>query len=245
MKRLKIIFILFFINSTIFAQDTRHLSVVYLHDGSMIKGQVVEDHIVDIVKIKIIDGTELSIPLKTVRTIIKLNENIELLKNGKYVQTKGLYKQISLGTLTAWEDDEKEFIVWGASLFQMAIGYQFNQFVAVGGGFGMDAYDKEYFPVFADFRGYILNSRISLYYVFQAGYGISTDIFNSFSSNISFKGGPMIQPSLGLRFASLNNTKFIVEAGYKFQYDQRTNERNNTVDKIIFKRLALKVGLLF
>jgi hypothetical protein len=150
-----------------------------------------------------------------------------------------------MGTLTAWEDDEKEFIVWGASLFHMSVGYQFNQYVSVGGGFGMDVYDKEYFPIYADFRGYILNSAVSPYYAFQAGYGISSDIFNLNSSNISHKGGAMLHPSIGVRFASFRKTNFILEAGYKFQYDKRTDERRNTVDKITYRRLALKVGLLF
>lgn len=245
MKQLKILLFLFFIAANSFAQENKQISIVYLNDGSMIKGQVVEDHALDVVKIIIIDGTELSIPLKTVKSVIKLKENIKFLKNGKYVQSKGIYKVITMGTLTAWEDDEKEFIVWGVSLINLAAGFQFNQYLSVGGGIGMDIYDKEYFPVFADFRGYILDSRVSPYISFQAGYGISTDIFNEFSSNLSFKGGAMLHPSIGLRFASYKNTKFILEAGYKFQYDKRVNETANYVDKIIFKRLSLKFGILF
>ena len=245
MKRFNILLFLFFIAFNMNAQDNNQISIVYLHDGSMIKGQVVEDHANGVVIIKIVDGTELTIPLKTVKTVSKLKENIKFLNNGKYIQTKGTYKHISIGTLTAWEDDEKDFIVSGASFFQMAVGYQFNQYISVGGGFGMDVYDKEYFPVYADFRGYILNSKISPYYALQAGYGISTDIFNNYSSNTSFTGGAMLHPSLGLRFASFKRTKFIVEAGYKFQYDKRTNERNGFADKITYKRLSLKVGLLF
>ena len=141
--------------------------------------------------------------------------------------------------------EKKDFIVWGASLFHLNVGYQFNQYLSVGGGVGMDIYDKEYFPVYADFRGYILNKKVSPYYAFQAGYGLSTDIFNLNSSNISHSGGMMIHPSIGLRFASFRSTKFIMEAGYKFQWDQRTNERRGWVDKIIYKRLSLKIGVLF
>ncbi len=245
MKQLKLILFLSFLSTTIFAQQNNTISVVYLHDGSMIKGQVVQDHVLDVVKVKIIDDTELTIPLKTVKSIVKIKENVKLLKNGKYVQTQGPYKHISLGTLTAWEDDEKEFIVWGASLFQFATGYQFNQFASFGGGIGMDVYDKEYFPVYADFRGYILDSKVSPYYALQVGYGISTDIFNTYSDNISHRGGAMFHPTIGLRFASFRQIKLVAEAGYKFQYDRRTDDRNNTVDKIIYKRLALKIGLLF
>ena len=81
MKRLKIFLLLIFLSTTIIAQENNQISIVYLHDGSMIKGQVVEDHAKDIVTIQIIDGTELVIPLKTVKTITKLKSNIEFLKN--------------------------------------------------------------------------------------------------------------------------------------------------------------------
>jgi len=245
MKQLNIFLFLFFICINLIAQENKQISIVYLHDGSMIKGLVVEDHALDLVTIKIIDGTELSIPLKTVKSIIKLKENIEFLKNGKYVQTKGVYKMISMGTLTGWGNDEKDYIVWGVSLINLTAGYQFNQFINVGGGVGMDFYDKEYITVYADFRGYILNKGLSPYYAFQAGYGFSTDIFNNGSRNQSYSGGVMLHPSIGLRFASYKNTKFIMEAGYKFQYDKRTNEFRGWVDKMVFKRMSIKFGVLF
>ncbi len=245
MKRFTIIIFLFFSSFSLFSQENKQISIVYLHDGSMIKGFVIEDHTLDLVNIKIIDGTVLSISLKTVKSIIKLKENIEILKNGKYVQTKGVYKLISMGTLTGWRVDEQDYIVWGFSLINLAAGYQFNQFINVGGGIGMDIYDKEYFPVYADFRGYILNKGVSPYYAFQLGYGFSTDIFNNVSINESYSGGVMLHPSIGLRFASYKNTKFIMEAGYKFQYDKRTNEFRGWVDKMVYKRLSIKFGVLF
>lgn len=244
MKRLSIILFLFIIYTSN-AQENKRISVVYLHDGSMIKGQVVEDHTQSVVTITLIDGTQLIIPLKTVKSVIQVKENIEFLKNGKYVQTRGLYKSITVGTLTAWEDDEKEYILWGFSFPNLAVGYQFNQYLAVGGGVGMDIYDFEFIPVFADFRGYIFNSRVSPYYALQAGYGISADLSNSLSSNESSKGGAMIHPSIGLRFASFRQTKFIMEAGYKFQYETRTNDWNESVDNIVYRRLSLKFGVLF
>jgi hypothetical protein len=245
MKLFNIILFLVFTCHNLIAQESNQISIVYLHDGSMIKGQVVEDHAKGIVSIKIIDGTELVIPLKTVKNIVKLKESIKFLEDGKYVQTKGWYRILSMGTLTAWEDDEKEFIVWGASLFHLNIGFQFNQYFSFGGGLGIDIYDKEYLPLYADFRGYFLNGKFSPYYAFQIGYSPSTDIFNNLSVNISSNGGAMIHPSIGIRFASFKNTKLILEAGYKFQYDKRVNERWNSIDKIVYKRLALKFGILF
>ena len=245
MKQFNIFLFFFFICASAIAQEKHQLSIVYLQDGSMIKGQVFQDYAQSLVTIKILDGTELVIPRRTVKSIIKLKDDIALLKSGKYIQTTGLYKLLTMGTLTAWEGNEKQDIVWGASLLNVNIGYQFNQYLAVGGGFGMEFYDKEYFPVYVDFRGYILNKGVSPYYAFQAGYGISTDIFNEFSNNITFKGGAMLSPSIGIRFASFQKAKFILEAGYKFQYDTRINSRSNLTDKLVFKRLALKFGVLF
>jgi len=36
-----------------------------------------------------------------------------------------------------------------------------------------------------------------------------------------------------------------MEAGYKFQYDKRTNESRGWVDKMVYKRLSIKIGVLF
>lgn len=244
MKRLIFILLLLIFYSG-FAQDNSQLSVVYLHDGSMIKGQVVEDHSLEQVKVIIIGGTELLIPLRSVKSIVRSKENIALLRSGRYVQTKGFYQMISGGTLTGWEDEDRDLIEWGASLFHYNAGYQFNRFLSVGGGFGIDIYDKEYLPVYADFRGYVIDAAVSPYYAFQAGYAFPTDLFNTFSDNTAQKGGAMLHPSVGLRFASFRKAKFIMEAGYKFQYHRRHNEWNNSTDKIIYKRLALKLGVLF
>ena len=245
MKKLVITLVIACLAFGLQAQKNSGRSVVYLHDGSQIKGEITENQGLDFISLKLNGGEEeIQIPRKTIKSIVELEEDLLFFKNGKYVKTKGLYKIIHTGIAPAMADDTDN-VVWGSNTLHAAVGYQFNQYLAVGGGVGLDVYSNSFIPFYADFRGYILQRKVSPFYAFQAGYSLSNDLFNNYSDNVSFKGGMMIHPTLGLRFASFKHTKILFEAGYKFQWDTRTYDWNENVDNIIFKRLTLKFGWLF
>ena len=55
--------------------------------------------------------------------------------------------------------------------FQMngTIAYQFNPFVAIGGGIGLERYDGRNFPMYGNFRAYFTDTKISPYLDIKIG----------------------------------------------------------------------------
>lgn len=93
-------------------------------------------------------------------------------------------------------------------LARVAFGYQFNSHIFTGLGAGVGFYQRmEYFsiPVFANFRYYILNKRISPFVDAKVGYSPED------------KGGLYLSPSLGCRFAMGKRMAFTASACLEVQ----------------------------
>ena len=92
--------------------------------------------------------------------------------------------------------------------FTTAHGCQFNSHFFAGIGAGFSYYtsaDAISVPIFADFRGTILNGNISPYVDIKAGYSI-LDV-----------NGLFIAPSVGCRIGVGNNSAVTVSIGYEMQ----------------------------
>ena len=107
-------------------------------------------------------------------------------------------------------------------------------------------------------RGSLTKKRISPTYNLSIGYGIPAggeEDLNNFDGFIVIKrkGGLMVYPSIGLRFASRKNTTFSIDFGYKFQHLIKHREYdidwwwdgNTYIDDIWYKSLAVRLGWEF
>jgi hypothetical protein len=130
-------------------------------------------------------------------------------------------------------------------------GYQFNRWIGVGLGVGVDAYSFDevdvVFPVYGEARGYFLEKNNSPYYSFSAGYGFLMKWENS--DNLRTKGGWMIHPALGWRIGSGGGGNFIFDVGYKFQKAVHEIEFPWGEEKLrtdrLFRRFVIRTGLIF
>ncbi|WP_207430637.1 hypothetical protein [Sabulibacter ruber] len=126
-------------------------------------------------------------------------------------------------------------------------GYQFHRLVAVGLTIGSDFYNNLLVtPVALGLRGTLLNTRVSPYYSLDAGYG-STFLSNE-SDQLENEGGWMLNPALGLRVQSGNNTALAFSLGYKVQRAQTTNSPwsgTTITDEVSFKRVSVRLGFQF
>ena len=185
-----------------------------------------------------------------------------LLQNGRKLPRKGSYTSLAFQFLSAKTGQDfvkKKRFDLGV---QVVSGYQFNQFIAVGGGIGLDDYDETLMPVFGELRGYLVNSknfnlsnaetlsgrRLPMSYGVQIGYNFPVEDWVSKQKGAKIKGGLLLYPSLGMLFPTRNGAVLQIDLGYKVQRFQREQQDwwgNFVIDKVTMKSLALRMGVIF
>eukprot|EP01024_Parvocaulis_polyphysoides_P048124 TRINITY_DN4569_c0_g1_i2.p1 TRINITY_DN4569_c0_g1~~TRINITY_DN4569_c0_g1_i2.p1 ORF type:complete len:246 (-),score=30.10 TRINITY_DN4569_c0_g1_i2:25-762(-) len=132
-------------------QKNKVLDVVYLTDGSRLKGEIVEYKQGEHLKIILTNGTELKVAAEEVERIrqqlpgedmpVSTSDKKEDKKKKKPImaENKGWYNVTYLASYNGRVDGEFKM---GLGL-QNIVGYQFGQYLGLGLGFGLDAQDRK------------------------------------------------------------------------------------------------------
>ena len=123
-------------------------------------------------------------------------------------------------------------------------GWQFNPYLFVGGGAGVNYYSNKksggdgasgvLIPVFADVRGYVIPKKISPYG--EVKIGASIPITDWFSTS------PYVAPALGCRFGLSSDWAIDVAVEYVLQKKMRNTVGNGEISN---GGLCLKLGVEF
>jgi hypothetical protein len=116
-------------------------------------------------------------------------------------------------------------------------GYRFHRMLSVGPTIGLDFYNAVLIAPVA---------LVSPNYSLDAGYGTTFLHDNPDQSKAS--GGWMVNPALGLRVNTGNETAFTFHLGYKLQHARtQTTLWNGSLinNEYSFKRLSVRMGFLF
>ncbi len=235
------------------AQETRE-DVVYLENGSVIRGQVMEYDPNGNIKIEIYGGSilvyksseVLKIEKETTKVVTKVKK--EKRPNHKVPNT-GIYGTISVGTLGGLGD-------WGQPTPGISLkgvaGWYFHRLLGVGGGIGMmNLGGPTFVPVFANIRGNFMKSTASLFYDINIGYGIGVVnpmFFNGLGQMSSASGGLYLRPSIGVRLPSTRQTHIFLDFGYVIQFSsaQYMDWNNNSIsEKRTIYRPSFRFGITF
>lgn len=235
------------------AQNTKE-DVVYLENGSVIRGQVMEYDPNGNIKIEIYGGSVLVykssevIKIEKEATKIVLGKKKEKRPNHKVPNT-GIYGTISVGTLGGMGDWNQP--TPGISLKGVA-GWYFHRLFGVGGGVGMmNLGGPTFVPIFANIRGNFMKSTASLFYDINVGYGIGVVnplFFNGFGQMESTQGGLYLRPSIGIRLPSTRQTHVFLDFGYVIQFSSsvfRDWNNNSFSEKRTLYRPSFRVGITF
>ena len=227
--------------------------VVYLKSGTMFSGAVKEWKIGETITIVTDSGNEYTFSGETVDKVIqlKLYEKSMNMKfdtpynfkeSGLYYSFKGHFINGNFG------DRQNENHGLGISVL---VGKRFNRLLGVGVGAGYDAYildsGERVLPIFAEVSGYISPKHTTLAYGLAAGYSLA---FNNEDYNIiDAKGGLMVHPNIGIRFGK-KKLKYTLDLGYRFQkaeftYRDAWNARSRYEQRLLYKRVTLRFGVLF
>ena len=206
--------------------------VVYLKNGSVVRGVVIEQVPGGALKIQTADGSIFAYQMSEVTKITKENTKSNF-KNGN---------SLSLNNNSGNETGYNGFFDLGYTIgtgdygvdrieLSTSHGYQFNPHLYAGAGIGVNYYtDAEVIglPIFAHVRGNMLNNSISPYIDFRIGYSPLKDV-----------QGLYMAPSVGCKIHLFNVSFGYVMQEVKYEYYRDDSGSENCGG------FSLKVGFEF
>lgn len=205
------------LGSLLHAQQTT--DVIYLKDGSMIRGTILESIAGSHLRIRTEEGEVRQYDLKEVaRTKMNGKGVLSPAKNIGYAHSSSLGLMVGGG-----------YMFEANPSFQTVNGIHFGGRWVVGIGTGLESVRGiPLLPLFAEGRFHPLKGAVSPFVSAQGGYGISLDEgddnyyydFYPTSGNTS-RGGPMAGGEVGVRFLGASRLGFTIAAGYRYQQVRR------------------------
>lgn len=263
------LFLLLFVFCTtiVFAQEDSNVSTIYLTNGEIYKGNLVDYRKGDYLILKRLNGdldTIADNQIKKIEQVEMSRRSRQVQYNERYNRTaekkkKAIKKRKYLFRETGWYN-ATGFSGFGGrsgSYLKMGIGlstttgYMFNRTVGLGLGIGKDNYSSRQgeglYPVFAEVRGYLKKKNNTPYYAVRAGYGFAFE--NEKFGITQADGGLMLNPSVGYRFGGDKTGNIYFEMGYKYQnqFIERKSGFNQdvTVVDVTYHRVSLSAGIIF
>ena len=226
------VFLFFSTAFNINARAQKTEDVIYLKNGWVIRGKVIE-------------STGEAIKIETHDKNIFVFKNAELLEQKKEpisggeinYKKRGFVNYTEMGPLGA-ANRASNNVTTSAFSLQTINGYKFNQYLYTGAGIGVDLYALQtLLPLFVSLRGDLNNKTNFIpYYFVDGGYSINSTLNDNPLKK--YEGGPMFACGLGLKIMFTRNAGFLFSLGYRYQ--KAVVEPLN-----IPNRLAIRAGFSF
>lgn len=240
-------FLLLLGSISVFAQKKMQ-DVVYLKNGSILRGQLVNTENTATISILITGNNLLVFDAAEVDKI-----TAEPKRTAPEIKKTGFANTTELGLLAGGNNSSPAL-----SLITIN-GYTFNPYLTVGVGVGIQFWWDMYqgngwyyyngtgkiFPLFADIRGDVLpKSRITPVYYVRAGYGFATSPNEATNS----KGGVMLGAGAGFKIRGSENIGWFLSVGYNYQknYSEYPIWDGSAIKTdLTLRRIALQTGISF
>ncbi len=201
--------LLFVLTTSLSFSQNNYQDVVYLKNGSIIRGVIIEQVPNKSIKIETVDRNVFVFQMDEIEKLTKEpyqgKSRSSLNGSGLQLGYRGI---VELGYQIGTGD-------YGMDRLKLNIinGFQINPNFSIGFGTGLRYYfdaEAAVIPVFADFRGNFINNMISPYLSLGIGY--------SFDATNDFEGlGFLLNPMVGLSFIVSEKSAINVGLGYEMQ----------------------------
>jgi len=236
------------------AEEQKAVDIVWLKDGSKLTGTILKWELERGMEFKLLTGAEIMIPKKDIHRVVQDVKSGDRTgaPDSKYSFVRSV-KPYSFKE-KGWYQNSSGFInlsFYSGAGIHHAMGYRFNRMLGVGLGVGIESNDftttRNIVPIYAEARGFLLPRKISPFYALKLGYGIALKDESRFITDAV--GGIYISPELGVRFGS-GDVSYYLGLEYKLQNATFTSDGFDfggarVIDKISYRRIELRTGLLF
>jgi hypothetical protein len=231
----------FLLTTPLLAQKKNWQDVVYLKNGSIIRGVLSDEPAAGKVKIETAGRNLFVFPEADVAKVSR-----ELIQPAfRYPFTTGFVHMtqvgLAVGNAAGAGQDRQEDIT-----LQTFHGYQFASWFALGLSAGVDAYSRvTLLPLGLGLRGDLLKTRNRPFYSFDAGYAL--DWLHNPQLEGNRRGGFFWSPGAGMKFNSKQNHAFLLSLAYRQQASSLEMPFSNgtSISESKFKRVLFRVGFSF
>jgi hypothetical protein len=239
MKR-SLIFLFFQI--ALLSAFSQNSDVIYLKNGSILKGKIIQIRPGENVKFETSDG---SIWVFDYADLLKF-DNTDALQTGliKLDSTRNKYLIADMGFLVGTTNNDMKAPLSILAVYDVPI---YNK-VYAGIGTGLEFFEMTYIPVIAELRFKRRTIGPSIY--FQAGYTMPIKKEGTVdNSKYSFEPGILINPGISYTFGFSQGTAFTISIGYRYQktsakqLERYYNDDYLRIDKL--NRMNLRFGYSF
>lgn len=211
--------------------------VVYLNDGSVLRGEIIEMNEGESLKIKIAGGSIFFILMDEVDEIKR-----EEAHRPRHYKLKGYVNYTGVERLLGEQESD-------VMRFQMVNGYQFTPRFSAGIGIAfVDYHDPlNAIPVFGDLRFKLERSNSTPFIFLKGGYNFSILPDEEYPIE-GHRGGLMLNTGVGIQFEVNDQVGWYFNAGYnidKMEYEEEVFGNANSTTSLTYKRMHFGVGLAF
>lgn len=222
--------LLLFLSSQTLAQSPSKEDVVYLKNGSIIRGEIIERDPEYYIKIQISGGSVLTFVMDEIQSI-QQEKPIDLSKkqpqksrskkeanHGKRnvsYRTQGVYNLFSFGIGVGESLYENPGWIGANPSFQYSIGYRAAHWFSIGQGIGMDFYDVgSVVPFYVEIRGDLLKRPVTPHFYASGGYSLGAIGAWEISK---IQGGLYAHVGAGYKIHTKRRAEWLFSLGYKMQ----------------------------
>jgi hypothetical protein len=194
--------------------QTQYEDVVYLKNGSIFRGMIIEQVPNVSLKIQTADRNVFAFRIDEIEKITK--EEVQTVQVNKSKPEVGQFKQKGVTCIIELNIDRIDFDDHGLSAatgFQTTVGYLVNPYFSAGIGTGLMFIPDEsiQLPLYADLRYNMIKKSVTPF--------ISTGVGYSFGlTNTSYnRGGLLVNANLGIKFFVSPKTAMNFSLGFRYQ----------------------------
>ena len=226
----------------LFAQSALN-DVVYLRNGSILHGKILESVTGEYTKIEIIGHNILVLPQADIEKVILDELVIE--------STCSKPAAVEVFPAVSFYGGSKN-----SAGFTILTSYRFPSRLSAGAGMGVDWFSYQVMPMFAEVSYTLLAGNLSPFIYVRGGYAIPLGKSpDDQYTNTSYKGGVLAGTGIGLRRNFSNHNAFVFSAGYRYQqlrtvsdyynpwYGSDYSNSSERIEK--FNRIGISIGFLF
>jgi len=259
----------FILPQSLLAQNN-YEDVIYLKNGSIIHGMIIEQIPNESVKIQTKDKNIFVYKMDEIQKITKEEAPVSgtqrresartgpRKRNGFTNITELSFTRSLKNTITTYyngmmpyqEESEFDKINNGPSVgIQTINGIQFSPYISAGLGLGINIYSNLVtMPLFLGIRANMLDKRCTPFAAFDIGFSYSRKEITGGSFASDNKGGLMVSPGIGVKFFVIPKMALNLSLGFRYQeiqiYDD-SQYNTNLYTKYNLRLLNLKFGFTF
>lgn len=242
MKKFLLLCFAALLSSSVFAQNAGLQDAVYLKNGSIVRGTIIEQVPGESLKIETRDGSVFVYKMDEISKMTREQmQNQFGRSNGFTAKPNGYGGSVEAGYGIGVSGYGSKFE------FDVVNGYRFNPYFYLGFGVGVNVWTNGSgvvsLPFFAHFRANFMDRPVSPFFALSAGYNLSV--------KSSIDGGIMVEPTLGVTVRTSNRTAVTFGVGYSGQqykeeyYHYGYYGSYTDTEKYWTSAIRLKVGFTF